>query len=107
MAHAEREVLTMSVGPAPVERPDKPWRPLSASQRRVAGVLIEKAKTTRDAYPMTLNALVMGCNQKSNRSPQMSLSPDDVQEAVDQLREMGAVAEVQLGGRVPKYRHYL
>ncbi len=86
---------------------ERKWRPLSAAQRRVAGVLVEKAKTTPDAYPMTLNALTNGCNQKSNRAPLMDLSPDDVQNALDQLREMGAVAEVQAGGRVPKYRHYL
>ena len=86
---------------------ERKWRPLTAAQRRVAGVLVEKAKTTPDAYPMTLNALTNGCNQKSNRSPLMDLSPDEVQNALDELREMGAVAEVQAGGRVPKYRHYL
>jgi hypothetical protein len=56
---------------------------------------------------MTLNALTNGCNQKSNRAPQMSLAVDEVQTALDELREMGAVAEVQAGGRVPKYRHYM
>ena len=78
---------------------------MSSRQRRVVGVLIEKAKTTPDVYPMTLNSLVAGCNQKSNRSPQMNLNADDVQQAVDELREMGAIVEVQGSGRVPKYRH--
>ncbi len=81
------------------------WRPLRSLQRRVAGVLIEKAKTTADAYPMSLNALTSGCNQKSNRSPQMKVSPDDVEQSLDELREMGAVTEIQGSGRVAKYRH--
>ncbi len=81
------------------------WRPLGALQRRVAGVLIEKAKTTPDAYPMSLNALANGCNQKSNRSPQMNVSSDDVEQALEELREMGAVTEIQGSGRVIKYRH--
>ena len=44
-------------------------RPLDANERRVLGVLIEKAKTTPDQYPLSLNALLTGCNQKSNRDP--------------------------------------
>ena len=91
----------------PPEQPQPRWRPLNSRQRRVLGVLIEKAKTTPDAYPMTLNALVAGCNQKSNRSPQMNLNADDIQQAVDELREMGAIVEVQGSGRVPKYRHQM
>jgi uncharacterized protein YceH (UPF0502 family) len=91
-----------------VEAAPKPkWRPLNRVQRRVAGVLVEKAKTTPDAYPLSLNGLTTGCNQKSNRDPQMNLEPDQVEETLDQLREMGAVGEVQGSGRVPKYRHYL
>ncbi|EAQ78244.1 YceH family protein [Blastopirellula marina] len=86
---------------------EKQWRPVTAIQRRVLGVLIEKAKTTPDAYPMTLNALTTGCNQKSNRDPQMSLDTDDIEEALEQLREMGAVAEVHGDGRVVKFRHYM
>lgn len=82
------------------------WQPLAPRQRRVLGVLIEKAKTTPDGYPMSLNALTNGCNQKSNRSPLMSLKPEEVEEILDELRATGAVAEVQSGGRVPKYRHY-
>lgn len=83
------------------------WQALNSRQRRVAGVLVEKAKTTPDAYPMTVNGLVAGCNQKSNRDPQMNLSADDVEQALGELRQMGAVAEVQGTGRVVKYRHYM
>jgi len=92
---------------SPPEQPQPKWNVLNSRQRRVIGVLIEKAKTTPDAYPMTLNALVAGCNQKSNRSPQMNLNVDEVQQAVDELREMGAIVEVQGSGRVPKYRHHM
>ncbi len=83
------------------------WRPLNSRQRRIVGVLIEKAKTTPDAYPMTLNSLTTGCNQKSNRSPLMNLTADEVETLLDELREMGAVVEVQTSGRVPKYRHQM
>jgi uncharacterized protein YceH (UPF0502 family) len=82
------------------------WQPLSSRQRRVFGVLIEKAKTTPDGYPMTLNAIVAGANQKSNREPQMNLSADDVQQVLEELRGLGCVTEVQGSGRVPKFRHH-
>lgn len=85
---------------------EKKWRPLNARQRRVLGVLLEKAKTTPDAYPLTLNAIVAGCNQKSNREPVMELSADDVEQVLEELRALGAVTEVQGQGRVAKYRHH-
>jgi uncharacterized protein YceH (UPF0502 family) len=88
------------------EKPPQ-WRPLSAIERRILGVLVEKAKTTPNAYPITLNALTTGCNQKSNRDPHMDLKPDQVEGALEALREAGAVAEIQGDGRVAKYRHYL
>ena len=83
-----------------------PWTPLSRQQRRVLGVLVEKAKTTPEQYPMSLNGLTTGCNQKSNRSPMMDLQPEQVEDALEFLRGAGAVGEVQGTGRVPKYRHY-
>ncbi|MEM6470482.1 MAG: YceH family protein [Planctomycetota bacterium] len=79
--------------------------PLSANARRVLGVLVEKAKTTPDNYPLSVAALISGCNQKSNRSPQMQLDEDDVLLALDELRNVGAAREVQGNGRVTKYRH--
>ncbi len=82
------------------------WQPLGAHERRVLGVLAEKAKTTPDAYPMTLNAICVGCNQKSNRHPLMQLEADDVEAALQRLRELGAVAEIIGGGRAAKYRHF-
>jgi len=93
-----------AASPAPGQRR---WQPLEAIERRVAGVLAEKAKTTPDAYPMSLNAICTGCNQKSNRSPLMQLESDDVEQALERLRELGAVGMIEGYGRVAKYRHYL
>ena len=81
------------------------WQPLDAMQRRVLGVLVEKAKTTPDSYPLTVNAIKTGCNQKSNRNPQMDLAADDIMATLDELRELRAVSEVQGDGRADKYRH--
>jgi uncharacterized protein len=83
------------------------WQPIGAIDRRVLGVLAEKAKTTPDIYPMSLNAICTGSNQKNNRSPLMQLEPSQVEESLDRLREMGAVGLVEGYGRVQKYRHYL
>ncbi len=83
------------------------WNALPAQQRRVLGVLVEKAKTTPDGYPLSLNALKNGCNQKSNRYPQMNLTELQVEDAIDGLRKLGAAAEVQGDSRVCKYRHYM
>ncbi len=87
--------------------PAPKWKPVSSLERRILGVLGEKAKTTPDAYPLSLNALVNGCNQKSNRYPQMNVESIDVENALEKLRAMGAVSEVQGGGRVAKFKHYI
>lgn len=83
------------------------WSPLGMIDRRVLGVLAEKAKTTPDAYPMSVSAICTGCNQKSNRAPVMNLQSEDVEESLERLRELGAAAMVQGLGRVTKYKHYL
>ena len=83
------------------------WQPLNRVQRRVAGVLVEKAKTTPENYPLSLNAITTGSNQKSNRSPQMDIDSTDVELALDELRDMGAIVEIQGDGRVAKYKHRL
>jgi uncharacterized protein YceH (UPF0502 family) len=85
--------------------PSPRWRPLEPIERRVLGVLIEKAKTTPENYPLSLNALKAGCNQKNNRSPLMQLEEPQIEDALDKLREVGAVAQVQGAGRVDRYRH--
>jgi uncharacterized protein YceH (UPF0502 family) len=77
---------------------------LSAVEARVLAVLAEKQRTVPDAYPLTLNALVAGCNQKSSREPVMELGEAEVREALDSLREMTLVIESS-GGRVLRYEH--
>ncbi|MEM9368904.1 MAG: YceH family protein, partial [Planctomycetota bacterium] len=79
--------------------------PLTAIARRCLGVLVEKAKTTPDSYPLSASALVSGCNQKSNRAPVMSVVEGDVLVALDELRSVGAAREIHGNGRVVKYRH--
>ncbi len=81
------------------------WRPLESIERRALGVLVEKAKTTPEAYPLSLNALRTGCNQKNNRAPLMLLEESQVEEACEQLRKAGAISQVQGSSRVDRYRH--
>ena len=102
---ASEETAPQQEAPPSTESSQPKWEPLNSIERRVAGVLVEKAKTTPDAYPLTLNALCNGCNQKSNRSPVMQLEPEQVEEALESLRQKGAVFAVQGGGRVEKFRH--
>jgi uncharacterized protein YceH (UPF0502 family) len=78
---------------------------LNPIARRVLGVLIEKAKTTPDNYPLSLNALVTGCNQKSNRDPVMNLIDAEVEEAIEGLKKLGLVQQILSSGRVDKFRH--
>src|SRR5438445_1984765 len=82
------------------------WPPLSLHERRVLGVLVEKAKTTPDAYPLSLNALVTGCNQKSNREPLTNFSDAEVEDALAGLQKRQLVGKV-IGGRVERWRHFL
>jgi uncharacterized protein YceH (UPF0502 family) len=79
---------------------------LSAVEARIIGSLIEKQITTPDQYPLSLNALVAACNQKSNRDPAMQLGEQEVRDAVDGLARRHLVLEKSgFGSRVPKYQH--
>jgi len=79
---------------------------LDALEARVLGVLIEKELTTPEAYPLTLNALVAGCNQKNNRDPVLELFDGDVYAAVQKLVKKAIVGSVHpVGARVEKFRH--
>jgi uncharacterized protein len=79
---------------------------LTSLEARVIGCLIEKAITTPDQYPLSLNALVNACNQKSNRDPMMDLSEATVQQTLDGLSKKHLVMEKSgFGSRVPKYQH--
>lgn len=82
-------------------------RQMTRLQRRVLGVLMEKGFTTPDQYPMTIKGATTGCNQKSNRDPVTEYSEAEVADALEQLRQLGLVAEVFTdGGRAARYRHY-
>jgi len=82
------------------------WPMLDREERRVLGVLIEKQKTTPDTYPMSLNGVANGCNQKSNRDPVLDLPELDVEDALDECFKKGLVTKI-VGGRVEKWRHLL
>lgn len=75
---------------------------LSPNEARVLAVLVEKERTVPDTYPLTLNALVAGCNQKTSRDPAMNLTEGEAQEALDRLRRLSLVIESS-GGRVMRY----
>jgi len=77
---------------------------LSLIETRVLGTLYEKSLTVPDSYPLTLNALVSGCNQKTSRSPVMEASEAEVQAALDSLKAANLVMETS-GGRVSRYSH--
>ncbi|KQV99454.1 YceH family protein [Rhizobacter sp. Root1221] len=79
-------------------------RPLSLLETRVLGVLIEKAHTVPDSYPLSLNALMAGCNQKTARDPVLNASEAEVQTAVDALKVLHLVFESS-GSRVTRYEH--
>jgi uncharacterized protein YceH (UPF0502 family) len=83
------------------------WKPVDETSRRILGVMIEKAKTTPNAYPLTLNSLTTGCNQKNNRDPVMNLEEEIVEDVCEKLREAGALVQIEGSGRVSKYRHNL
>lgn len=77
---------------------------LSLIDIRVLGVLIEKQRTVPDTYPLSVNALLAGCNQKTSRDPVMELSEAEVAQALDNLRGQSLVIESS-GGRVSRYGH--
>src|SRR5438309_9770300 len=83
-----------------------PDHELDASETRVLGSLMEKQLSTPEYYPLTLNALIAACNQKSNREPVMELSESDVQRALDRLQEEKLVWRV-VGGRAVRFDHNL
>jgi uncharacterized protein len=80
---------------------------LSNEAIRVLGVLIEKSKTTPDNYPLTLNSLLLGCNQKSSRFPVVDYDENTVFEALQELKKRGLSQTILGDGRTAKYRHSL
>ncbi|WP_340678865.1 DUF480 domain-containing protein [Paraglaciecola sp.] len=79
---------------------------LTPLQARIIGVLLEKETTTPDQYPLSLNGLTLGCNQKSNREPVMELAEHEVQQGLDELHEKKCIFNISsAGSRVTKYKH--
>jgi uncharacterized protein YceH (UPF0502 family) len=90
---------TTPLNPAPAITPT-----LSPAEARVLGTLMEKARTVPDSYPLSLNSLLLGCNQKSSRDPLMELDEAQVATALDGLKSAGFVRESS-GGRTTRYEH--
>ncbi|WP_439620745.1 YceH family protein [Gemmata sp.] len=107
-APAQPQPTATPAQPAAAAPPAPVWEPLTPLERRILGVLVEKQKTSKsaDSYPLSLNALWTGCNQKSNRDPVMDLSDDDVDQAMLPLQKRGLAARIT-GGRVERFRHNL
>jgi uncharacterized protein YceH (UPF0502 family) len=81
---------------------------LNASEARVLGALVEKEVTTPDYYPMSMNALINACNQRSNREPVMDLDEDAVRQALHGLEDLRLAGRARSAdGRVTKYEHWL
>jgi uncharacterized protein len=87
--------------PAPAPTPALLLTPIEA---RVLGTLMEKARTVPDSYPLSLNSLVLGCNQKTTRDPIMNLSEAEVADALSSLKEQQLVRE-NSGNRVTRFEH--
>ena len=79
-------------------------RALTPNETRVLATLMEKARTVPDSYPLSLNALLLGCNQKTSRDPVMELTEAQAQEAIDALKACSLVFEAS-SSRVPRFEH--
>lgn len=83
---------------------DPRTRPLTATEARVLATLMEKSRTVPDSYPLTLNSVVTGCNQKSSRDPVMQITDAQAQEALDGLRQRSLSVEIG-GNRATRFEH--
>ncbi|SFB80321.1 hypothetical protein SAMN05216344_103204 [Polaromonas sp. OV174] len=79
-------------------------RALTPNETRVLATLMEKTRTVPDSYPLSLNALLLGCNQKTSRDPVMELSESEAQQAIDALKACSLVFEAS-SSRVPRFEH--
>lgn len=77
---------------------------LSPIECRVLGTLVEKQRTVPDTYPLSLNALQAGCNQKTSRNPVIEAGEGELLQAIDALKDLGLVREVS-GSRVSRFEH--
>ena len=79
---------------------------LSLLETRVLGTLVEKQRTVPDTYPLSLNTLAAGCNQKTSRQPVLDAGEPEILLAIENLKELGLVSEVS-GSRVVRFAHHL
>lgn len=79
-------------------------RALSAIETRILATIMEKARTVPDSYPLTLNTLIFGCNQKTSREPLMNITDSDAITALEALKQLNLVREVS-GGRTARFEH--
>ncbi|MEM5385803.1 YceH family protein [Paraburkholderia phymatum] len=86
------------------ESPRPAMRALTPLEARVLGVLFEKQHTVPDTYPLSLNSLASGCNQKTSRSPVMNVSESEIMDAINSLKRLSLVLEGS-SSRVPRYEH--
>ena len=84
----------------------QPLPPLTLLETRVLGTLVEKQRTVPDTYPLSVNALQAGCNQKTSRNPVIDASESDIVQAIDVLKGLWLVNEIS-GSRVSRYEHRL
>lgn len=97
--------MTPTPTPGPHPAATTPALPrLTAIEARVLATLMEKARTVPDSYPLSLNSLVLGCNQKTSRDPFMEIDDSEAVAALATLREQGLVRE-NSGGRVTRFEH--
>lgn len=106
MSETASENVPAPAAPVSENAESQSWPVLAEHERRVLGVLVEKAKTTPDAYPLSLNALATGCNQKSNRDPILNLADFEVEDSLTGLQKLHLVGKI-VGGRVERWRHLL
>lgn len=91
---------------APTPAPTPPeLAQLNANEARILGCLVEKAATTPDAYPLTINAMVSACNQKTSREPIMRLQPGAVEHTLRGMQDRGLVKLAPASQRVARYEH--
>jgi hypothetical protein len=94
----------MTLTPSDIPSNASPAALLTPIEARVLGTLMEKARTVPDSYPLSLNSLMLGCNQKSSRDPVMDLTEADIASAIDNLQTRGLV-RTNTSGRVARYEH--
>ena len=102
--HPDHNLSTMNDSTTITDSPAAPAAQLTPIEARVLGTLMEKARTVPDSYPLTLNALISGCNQKTTREPIMELSEADAAQALNALQERSLVQQSS-GGRTGRYTH--